>query len=92
MRVAASAVDESGKIDLNAVPDALLNSLLQTAGQVDADTASRLVDVIGDWKDADDFRRANGAEAAESTRPPACRTSPRTPPSRRLPICSAFWA
>ena len=65
MRVAASAVDESGKIDLNAVPDALLNSLLQTAGQVDADTAARLVDVIGDWKDADDFRRANGAEAAE---------------------------
>jgi general secretion pathway protein K len=64
-RVAASAVDESGKIDLNTVPDALLNSLLQTAGQVDADTAARLVDVIDDWKDADDFRRPNGAEAAE---------------------------
>jgi general secretion pathway protein K len=65
MRVTASAVDESGKIDLNAVPDPLLNSLLQTAGQVDADTAARLVDVIEDWKDADDFRRPNGAEAAE---------------------------
>ena len=65
MRVTASAVDESGKIDLNAAPDALLNSLLQTAGQVDADTAARLVDVIEDWKDADDFRRPNGAEAAE---------------------------
>jgi general secretion pathway protein K len=65
MRVAASAVDESGKIDLNAVPDALLSSFLQTAGQVDADTAARLVDVIGDWKDADDLRRPNGAEAAE---------------------------
>ena len=65
MRVAASAVDESGKIDLNAVPDALLKSLLQTAGQVDADTAARLVDVIGDWKDADDLRRPNGAEAAD---------------------------
>jgi general secretion pathway protein K len=64
-RIAVSAVDESGKIDLNAVPDALLSSLLQTAGQVDADTAARLVDVIGDWKDADDFRRPNGAEAAE---------------------------
>ena len=25
----------------------------------------RAVDVIGDWKDADDFRRPNGAEAAE---------------------------
>jgi general secretion pathway protein K len=67
MHVAASAVDESGKIDLNAVPDALLNSLLQTAGQVDADTAARLVDVIGDWKDADDFRRPNGANAAFET-------------------------
>ena len=63
--VAASAVDESGKIDLNAVPDALLKSLLQTAGQLDDDSAARLVDVIGDWKDADDFRRPNGAEAAE---------------------------
>ncbi|MEP6997210.1 MAG: type II secretion system protein GspK [Betaproteobacteria bacterium] len=65
MRVAASAVDESGKIDLNAVADALLKGLLQTAGQLDADTAGRLVDVIGDWKDADDLRRPNGAEAAE---------------------------
>ena len=63
MRVAASAVDESGKIDLNAVPDALLKGLLQTAGQLDDAGASRLVDVIGDWKDADDFRRPNGAEA-----------------------------
>lgn len=63
MRVAASAVDESGKIDLNAVPDALLKGLLQTAGQVDDAGAARLVDAIGDWKDADDFRRPNGAEA-----------------------------
>jgi general secretion pathway protein K len=63
MRVTASAVDESGKIDLNAVPDALLKGLLQTAGQLDDAGASRLVDVIGDWKDADDFRRPNGAEA-----------------------------
>jgi general secretion pathway protein K len=65
MRVAASAVDESGKIDLNAVSDALLSSFLQSAGQVDSDTAARLVDVIGDWKDADDLRRVNGAEAAD---------------------------
>ena len=65
MRVAASALDESGKIDLNAATDALLKGLLQTAGQLDADTASRFVDVIGDWKDADDFRRPNGAEAAD---------------------------
>jgi len=65
MHVAAAAVDESGKIDLNAVTDALLLSLLETAGQLDVDTAGRLVDAIGDWKDADDLRRPNGAESAE---------------------------
>lgn len=65
MRVAASAVDESGKIDINVAADALLKGLLQTAGQLDADTAARFVDVIGDWKDADDLRRPNGAEAAD---------------------------
>ena len=65
MHVAAAAVDESGKIDVNAVTDALLLSLLETAGQLDVDTAGRLVDAIGDWKDADDLRRPNGAESAE---------------------------
>lgn len=63
MHVAASAIDESGKIDLNAATDALLKSLLQTAAQLDDAAANRLVDVIGDWKDADDLRRPNGAEA-----------------------------
>jgi general secretion pathway protein K len=65
LHVAAAAVDESGKIDINAVTDALLLSFLQTAGQLDPDSAARLVDVIGDWKDADDLRRPNGAESAE---------------------------
>jgi general secretion pathway protein K len=65
MHVSAAAVDESGKIDVNAVTDALLLSLLETAGQLDVDTAGRLVDAIGDWKDADDLRRPNGAESAE---------------------------
>jgi general secretion pathway protein K len=64
-RVAISAIDESGKIDLNTAPDNLLLGLLQTAGGLDADTAARFVDVIDDWKDADDLRRPNGAEAPE---------------------------
>lgn len=64
-RVAVNALDESGKIDVNFVPDALLKNLLQTVGQVDVDTAARLVDAIGDWKDPDDLRRPNGAEAPE---------------------------
>ena len=64
-RIAASATDESGKIDLNTAPDTLLKGLLQTAGGLDADSAARLVDAIGDWKDADELRRPNGAEAPE---------------------------
>jgi len=62
---AVSALDESGKIDLNLATDGLLKGLLQTAGELDADTAAKLIDVIGDWKDADDLRRPNGAEAPD---------------------------
>ena len=63
--IAANAVDESGKIDLNTASDALLKNLFQTAAGADPDTAARLVDAIGDWKDADDLRRPQGAEAPE---------------------------
>jgi general secretion pathway protein K len=64
-RVVVSAVDESGKIDLNSAPDALLKGLLMTAGGLDDASAAQFVDVIADWKDADDLRRPNGAEAAD---------------------------
>jgi general secretion pathway protein K len=64
-RIVVSAIDESGKIDLNTAPDALLKGLLMTAGGLDEPGAAQLVDVIGDWKDADDLRRPNGAEAAD---------------------------
>ncbi|MEO8740800.1 MAG: hypothetical protein ABI537_14005, partial [Casimicrobiaceae bacterium] len=57
--------DESGKIDLNTAPDNLLKGLLQSAGGLDAESAARLVDAIGDWKDPDELRRPNGAEAPE---------------------------
>jgi general secretion pathway protein K len=63
--IAASIVDESGKIDLNAAPDALLKSLLQTAGGVDADTADHLVAAIDDWKTVGDLKRPNGAKLPE---------------------------
>ena len=62
--IAANAIDESGKIDLNTASDALLRNLFQSVG-ADADTATRLVDAIGDWKDADDLKRPQGAEAAD---------------------------
>jgi general secretion pathway protein K len=64
-RIAVSATDESGKIDLNTAPDALLKGLLMSAGGLDEASAAQFVDVIGDWKDADDLRRPNGAEAAD---------------------------
>ena len=60
--ITATAVDESAKIDLNAAADPLLKGLLQNLGGLDADAAARLVDVIADWRDADDLRRPNGAE------------------------------
>ena len=64
-RVVVNALDESGKIDLNTAPEGLIKGLLQTAAELDADTAARLIDVIEDWKDADDLRRPNGAEAPD---------------------------
>ena len=64
-RIVVSALDESGKIDLNTAPDGLIKGLLQTAGELDADAAGQLVDVIDDWKDVDDLRRPNGAEAPD---------------------------
>jgi len=64
-RISVSALDESGKIDLNVASDALLKGLLKSAGGLDETEASRLVDAIGDWKDPDDLRRPNGAEAAD---------------------------
>lgn len=64
-RIVVDAIDESGKIDLNAASDALLRGLLKTAGGLDDAAADQLIDVIGDWKDADDLRRPNGAEAAD---------------------------
>jgi general secretion pathway protein K len=60
-----TAVDEAAKIDVNTAPDALLTSALMQVGGADAATAARLVDAIDDWKDADDLKRPNGAEAPD---------------------------
>ena len=56
--------DVSGKIDLNFASDALLKGLLKNAG-LDDEHSNAMLDAILDWRDADDLRRANGAEAAE---------------------------
>jgi general secretion pathway protein K len=74
--VAAAAVDESARIDLNAAPEPLLKSLFQNIAGLDDAAAQALVDAILDWRDPDDLRRPNGAEepdyraAGRNYRPP----------------------
>jgi general secretion pathway protein K len=63
--VVAAAVDETAKIDLNFAAEALVVGLLQNLGGLDAGTAQRVYDAIADWRDADELRRPNGAEAAD---------------------------
>jgi len=65
VRIRVVVLDEAARINLNTASDAVLGNLLRTTGGLSADEASRLVDAIGDWKDADDLRRPNGAEAPE---------------------------
>ena len=56
--------DESAKIDINTASDALLHGMFASIG-VQEDDAAKLTDAVLDWRDADDFKRPNGAEAAE---------------------------
>lgn len=56
--------DESAKIDINRAPESLIQGLLKNSG-LDDEQAARLTDEIADWRDADDFRRPNGAEARD---------------------------
>lgn len=63
--IVATAVDETARIDINSAPDPLIKSLLMSVGGMDEASATALVDAIGDWRDPDDLRRPNGAEAPE---------------------------
>ncbi|CAI8834830.1 type II secretion system minor pseudopilin [Methylocaldum szegediense] len=56
--------DEGGKVDLNAARESTLRTLLSKVTQ-DEDLAVKLTDAILDWRDNDDLKRLNGAEAAE---------------------------
>ena len=53
---------ESGKLDINTVPEILLKNLLLNSGVKD-DDADTIVDSIMDWKDPDDLHRLHGAES-----------------------------
>jgi general secretion pathway protein K len=59
------AVDEAARVDINAAPNPLLKSVLVAIGGVDDAKADALVDAIADWRDPDDLRRPNGAEAPD---------------------------
>lgn len=63
--ITTTAIDEGARIDLNSASDPLLKGLLQNVGGLDADSAEKVLEAILDWRDADDLRRPNGAEAAD---------------------------
>jgi general secretion pathway protein K len=64
-QIFVTAVDETSKIDLNSANEMLLKGLMTQVGELDPEAASRIVDAILDWRDADDLRRPNGAEQAD---------------------------
>ena len=65
--VIVSVRDESGKIDLNRAPDALLKGLLVVLG-IEPEDAAPLVDAIIDYRDPDQLTRLNGAEDSDYAR------------------------
>lgn len=56
--------DEGGKVDLNHAPAPILRALLEAAG-ADPEMARTVADAIRDYRDADQERRAAGAEDPE---------------------------
>lgn len=56
--------DESAKIDINTASDALILGMFTSIGLAE-DDAARLSDALLDWRDADSFKRPNGAEEPE---------------------------
>ena len=59
-----AVIDEAAKIDVNAAGLPLLQTLLTGLGEP-PDKAAQLAEAILDFRDADDDRQPNGAEAAE---------------------------
>jgi len=64
-QVAVVAVDENARIDVNSASDVLLRSLFVRQGGLDEVSAAALVDAMADWRDEDELRRPNGAEAGD---------------------------
>ncbi len=55
------AVDEAGKIGINAATEEVLDLVFQNLGY-EGEVLETLTDSIIDWRDADDLHRVNGAE------------------------------
>jgi general secretion pathway protein K len=64
-QVTVVAVDENARIDLNGASEVLLRSLFVRQGGLDEAAAAALVDAMADWRDDDELRRPNGAEATD---------------------------
>jgi general secretion pathway protein K len=56
-----SIQDESGKIDINTVSEALLRGLFRSVG-ADEDAAVALADGVQDWRDSSKLKRLHGAK------------------------------
>ncbi|MEM1410499.1 MAG: hypothetical protein AAGG79_07140 [Pseudomonadota bacterium] len=74
-----SVSEESGKVDLNQAPEALLLSLLQQRLRGD-EPAATIADRVLDWRDGDEAPRPEGAEAPSY----ASAGSPFQPPNDRF--------
>ena len=59
--VEVSAIDERGKLDINATDELTLANLFYGHG-LELDTAELLAAAVLDWRDEDDLERVNGAE------------------------------
>lgn len=63
-RVRLELRDEAGKVNLNLAKEPMLIALFTAAG-LSAAEAEKLTDAVADWRDADELRRLNGAEAED---------------------------
>ncbi|MBK9705020.1 MAG: general secretion pathway protein GspK [Betaproteobacteria bacterium] len=64
-RLAVSLAYESGRIDVNVAREPLLKGLFTSAAGLEPEAVNRVVDAVMDWRDPDDAKRINGAEAAD---------------------------
>jgi len=61
VKVEVSAIDERGKLDINATDELTLANLFAGNG-MEPDRAEVLAAAVMDWRDADELERVNGAE------------------------------